>query len=52
MACCILLTKGYSSQEAVNLVKRRRVVAKPDDAHILVRIRKFEAEWNRQKQNT
>jgi hypothetical protein len=38
MACCILIAKGYSSQEAVDLVKRQRAVAKPEDAHILARI--------------
>jgi hypothetical protein len=52
MACCILIAKGYSSQEAVDLVKRQRAVAKPEDAHIQARIKKFEAYWNRRKQNT
>jgi uncharacterized protein YoaH (UPF0181 family) len=44
MACCILIAKGYSSQEAMNLVKRQRAVAKPEDAHIQARIKQFEAE--------
>jgi protein-tyrosine phosphatase len=52
MACCILIAKGYSSQEAVDLVKRQRPVARPEDAHILARIKKFEADWNRRRQNT
>jgi protein-tyrosine phosphatase len=52
MACCILIAKGYSSQEAVDLVKRQRAVAKPEDAHILARIKKFESDWNRRRQNT
>ncbi len=45
MACCILIAKGYSSEEAVDLVKRQRPVAKPGDAYILARIKKFEADW-------
>jgi protein-tyrosine phosphatase len=49
MACCILIVKGYSSQEALELVKRKRAVAKPEDAHILARIKKFEADWNRRR---
>jgi protein-tyrosine phosphatase len=52
MACCILIAKGYSSQKAVELVKRQRTVAKPEDAHIQARIKKFEAYWSRRKQNT
>jgi protein-tyrosine phosphatase len=48
LACCILIAKGYPSQEAVELVQRQRAVAKPEDAHILARIKKFEADWNRQ----
>lgn len=49
MAACILIGKGYPSDEAVNLVKLQRPVAKPDDGYILARIKKFEAQWNRQK---
>jgi hypothetical protein len=52
MACCILIAKGYSYQEVLELVKRQRAVAKPEDAHILARIKKFEADWNRRRQNT
>jgi hypothetical protein len=52
MACCILIAKGYSSQEAVDLVKRQRAVAKPDDAHIQARIKKFEVDWNRRRQSS
>ena len=44
MACCILIGKGYSSNEAVALVKRQRVVADPEASHILRRIKMFEQE--------
>jgi hypothetical protein len=52
MACCILIAKGYSSQKAVDLVKCQRAVAKPEDAHILSRIKKYETDWNCRRQNT
>ena len=45
MACCILIAKGYSSEEAVELVKQQRAVAKPDAGYVLARIKKFEADW-------
>jgi len=51
MACCILIAKGYSSQEAMDLVKRQRALARPEDAHIQAQIKKFEADWNRRRQN-
>jgi protein tyrosine phosphatase (PTP) superfamily phosphohydrolase (DUF442 family) len=46
MACCILIGKGYSSDEAVALVKRQRSVADPKASHILTRIKKFEKDLN------
>jgi protein-tyrosine phosphatase len=52
MACYILIANGYSSQKALELVKRQRAVAKPEDTHILARIKKFEADWNHRRQNT
>jgi hypothetical protein len=45
MACCILIGKGYTSNEAVALVKRQRAVADPEARHILNRILKFEQDW-------
>jgi protein tyrosine phosphatase (PTP) superfamily phosphohydrolase (DUF442 family) len=42
MACCILIRKGYSSNEAIALVKRQRAVADPEASHILRRIKKYE----------
>jgi len=44
MACCILIRKGYSSNEAIALVKRQRAVADPEASHILRRIKKYEQE--------
>jgi protein-tyrosine phosphatase len=45
MACCILIAKGYSLDQAVALVKRQRAVADPQAVHILSRIQKFEQAW-------
>ena len=45
MACCILIAKGTSVTDAVALVKRQRPVARPDEEHVLARIRKFEQDW-------
>jgi hypothetical protein len=36
----------------VELVKRQQAFAKLEDAHLLARIKKFEANWNRRRQNT
>jgi protein-tyrosine phosphatase len=52
MASCILIGKGYSAEEAVELVKRQRPAARPDDDYVLKRIKKFEQDWNRRKQNS
>jgi atypical dual specificity phosphatase len=52
MACCVLIGKGYTLDEAIQLVKRKRAVAKPDDGHILARITKFEQDWIRRSQKT
>jgi protein tyrosine phosphatase (PTP) superfamily phosphohydrolase (DUF442 family) len=45
MACCILLSQGYSAEEAMALVKERRPVADPYTEHFKARILKFEDEW-------
>jgi protein-tyrosine phosphatase len=52
MACCILIAKGYSLDEAVDLVKRQREAAKPDTSYVLTRIKKFEADWTRRMRKT
>ena len=45
MACCILVSQGYSAEEAMALVKERRPVADPYTEHFKARILKFEDEW-------
>jgi atypical dual specificity phosphatase len=50
MACAILIGKGYTTDEAVELVKRQRSIAKPDDGYVLWRIKLFEQEWKGQVQ--
>ena len=45
MACCILISQGYSAEEAMALVKERRPVADPYTEHFKARILKFEDEW-------
>lgn len=45
MACCILISQGYSAEDAMALVKERRPVADPYTEHFKSRILKFEEEW-------
>lgn len=45
MACCILIAKGYTADEAMALVKRQRPAADPGIFYIRWRIKKFEREW-------
>ena len=45
MACCILISQGYSAEEAMALVKERRPVADPYTDQFKTRILKFEEEW-------
>jgi len=52
MACCILIAQGYNVNEAIELVKRQRPFAKPDDGYVLARIKKFERDWNRRVRKT
>lgn len=46
MACCILISQGYSGEDAMALVKERRPVADPYSDHFKSRILKFEEEWH------
>jgi len=46
MACCILIAKGYSLDQAVERVKSQRAAARPEEAYVLARIQKFEEDWN------
>jgi protein tyrosine phosphatase (PTP) superfamily phosphohydrolase (DUF442 family) len=48
MACCILVSQGYSAEEAMARVKERRPVADPYTDHFKSRILKFEEEWKTQ----
>lgn len=44
-AACVLIGKGYSADDAIQLIKEKRAVADPDARHIKKRIRKFETLW-------
>ena len=45
MAACVLIGKGYTADQAMELIKSKRAVADPDAWYIQKRIRKFEKEW-------
>lgn len=45
MATCILISQGYTVDEATQLVKERRAAAKPDTPHIHKQIAMFATEW-------
>ena len=45
MACCVLISMGYSPSEAMALVKEKRAVADPDIWYIRSRIVKFGDLW-------
>ena len=44
-AACVLIGKGYTADEAMQLIKDKRAVADPDARHIQSRIRKFAEKW-------
>lgn len=46
MAACILIGKGYSADEAMNLIVEKREVADPHAPHIEKQIRLFEKSWH------
>lgn len=46
MASSILISQGYSAQEAMKLIDRQRPVADPYMFHIKRQILKFEKFWN------
>jgi hypothetical protein len=48
MACCILISQGCTAEEAMRLVKEKRPVARPRDAHCKKVIESFEAAWKAQ----
>ena len=45
MACCILVAKGYRSEDAMKLVKEKRDKADPYSGYIRKRIEIFESNW-------
>jgi len=45
MACCILIARGMSSDDAMDLVIRQRPVADARAGYIAARIRRFERDW-------
>ncbi len=45
MAACILISQGYSVEDAIQLIKEKRPAAKPDTPHIRKQIEKFAQEW-------
>lgn len=47
MACCVLIGKGYSADQAMALVKEKRSIADPYAGYIQHRIRIFEGTWNK-----
>jgi len=49
MASTILIAKGYSADDAMQLVSSKRKAADPYAWHIQRQIRKFEKKWNNHK---
>lgn len=49
MACCVLIGQGYSTVEAMQLIKEKREVADPDVWYIRRRIMKFWEYWSSEK---
>ena len=47
MTACILIANGYSSTDAIKLIKNKRKAAKPETFYIKKRIIKFEKEWSK-----
>ncbi len=47
MAACILIAKNHTADQAMALIKERRLVADPYAGYIEKRIRKFERYWAR-----
>lgn len=47
MACCILIARGYTADNAMRLVKEKRDKADPYVPYIRKRIEKFESYWRK-----
>ena len=44
-AACVLISMGYSADDAMQLITQKREVADPYVGYIQKRIRKFESQW-------
>jgi hypothetical protein len=44
-ATYVLIAKGYSADDTMQLIKKKRAVADPDARYIQSRIRKFAIQW-------
>lgn len=49
MACCILISQGFTAEEAIRLMKERRPAARPEDVQYKKVIESFEAMWRGKK---
>ena len=49
MACCVLIGKGYSADDAMQMVKNGRKAADPYRWYIRSRIENFELDWLKTK---
>lgn len=49
MACCILISQGFSAEEAMRLVKEKRPVAEPESGHYAKVIKDFELAYKHHK---
>ena len=47
MACCILIARGYTADNAMRLIKEKREKADPYVPYIRKRIEKFESYWSK-----
>jgi protein-tyrosine phosphatase len=52
MAAAILISQGYSSQEAMQQIKLQRPQADPDAWYIKKQILNFERDWNKKSDST
>jgi protein-tyrosine phosphatase len=52
MASCVLIARGLTAEDAMALIKEKRLVADPYAWYIQWRIRKFERDWIRREQDT
>lgn len=46
LACCILIALGSEPHQSIQIVRKRRPVARPDAWYVAPRIHKFAAAWS------